>query len=197
MKKLIAASLSEHEERIFSNLKEAMNRNDNSVDGLLKALDSKAHQLSESSWEILVQVANKAAVLLSDKAKENFGGDVDIEDDVVSPLKEFAQSYSDHPGNWLSHNVEGFSPSTGVAAGLLKTLRLLQENDDLRVDFLQEVNESVEKSVVSDGRKIVLDSKTSKYTKAPLKPMSKRDLTAQIMRLVDFITRNPGGFTVH
>lgn len=197
MKKLIATKLSEREASILANLKEAMSKNDNSVDNLVGALGDKAHQLNEGTWEVVLLVLHKAAVLLAEKAQERYSTDTEIEHDVVNPLTAFAQSFADEPGNWLSPSIEGIAPSPEAIAGFFKALRLMQENHELRIDLLEEVNSSLEKSVISDGKKIVIDAKTSKYTNASLKTLSKRDLTAQIMRLVTFITNNPSGFAAY
>lgn len=197
VKILISTTLNDHEASILANIKEAMARNDNSINGLVGALGNKALQINEGTLEVALMLLHKAAVLLAEKAQERYSTDAEIEHDVVNPLTAFAQSYAAEPGNWLSPSTEGIAPSPAAVAGFLKALRLMQENHDLRIDLLEDVNASLEKSVISDGKKIVIDAKTSKYTHASLKPISKRDLTAQIMRLVDFITNNPSGFAAY
>lgn len=197
MTKLVSTRLNATELEALTNLKAAMARNDGSDVGLMGLFKEKAKQFNNNGWEVTLTIAAKAADLLAGKARESFSGDATVEAEVIQPLTAFAESFKANPGAWLTHNIEGSPVTSEVAAGLLTTLQLLQENPRLRMDLLAGVNKGLEKSIGEGDKKIVLSAKASAYTKQLLKPMSKRDLTTQIVRLVFFLTENPDGFTIH
>lgn len=195
--KIVSTSLTATQEDALTSVKAALARNDGSDAGLMGLLNDKAKQFNNNGWEVMVTIAVKAAGLLADKARESFGSDTAVEAEVIQPLEAFAASFKADPAAWLARNIEGSRVSPEVAAGFLKALVLLQENPVLRLDLLKTANDSVEKFVMNGGVKIVINAKTSEYTKQLLKPMSKRDLTAQIIRAVSFLTNNPDGFSIH
>lgn len=197
MTKLVSTSLNAIELEALTNLKAAMARNDGSDAGLMGLFKEKAQQFSNNGWEVMLTIAAKAADLLISKARESFSGDASVQAEVILPLTAFAESFKADPAAWLARNVEGSPVTPDVVAGLLIVLQLLQENTRLRMDLLGGVNKELEKSIGEGDKKIVLSAKTSVYTKRTLKPMSKRDLTAQTLRLVMFLTDNPGGFSIH
>lgn len=195
--KIVSTRLTAVEVDTLTNLKAAMARNDGSDTDLLSQLSNKAKQFNNNGWEVMVTIAGKAASLLADKAREGFGDDAAVEAEVIQPLAAFAGSFKANPAAWLVRNVEGAPVTPDVAAGFLKALVLLKENPSLRLDLLKAVNNSVEKFVMSGDVKVVINAKISEYSKQLLKPMSKRDLTAQIIRAVSFLTHNPDGFSIH
>lgn len=197
MTKLVSTHLNETELESLTGLKAAMARNDGSDSSLIGLLKEKAKQFSDNDWEVMVTIAAKAADLLAGKAREGFSGDAAVEAEVIQPLTAFTESFKAKPATWLSHNVEGALVTRELAAGLLKVMVLLQENTSLRLHLLNEVNGSLEKFVMSGDVKIVIDAKTSEYTKQILKPMSKRNLTEQISCAASFLTNNPFGFSIH
>jgi hypothetical protein len=197
MTKLIATKLNDTETKALSDIKAAMIRNDGSDENLMGLLRGKAERFNTNTWEVMLTLGAKGAKLLADKAREGYGDDKDVEADVILPLTAFVESFASSPEAWLTRNPDGSPVTPEMAAGLLKLMRLLQENTRLRLELLGEVNQSLEKAVMKGDVKIVIDAKTSAYTKQPLKPLSKRDLTAQMARLVMFLTDNPEGFSIH
>jgi len=197
MTKLIATNLNDAETKARTDLKAAMARNDGSDDGLMGLLRNKAMRFNTNAWEVTLTLAAEAASVLAAKAQEGYGEDTEVKAEVILPLTAFAQSFAESPEAWLTPSIEGSPVTPEMATGLLKLMRLLQENTRLRLELLGTVNKGLEKAVMKGDVKIVIDAKTSAYTKQPLKPLSKRDLTAQIVRLVMFLAEHPEGFTIH
>ncbi len=177
--------------------KAAIARKDDSVTIALRPLQEKACQFDDNAWEMLLAIASEAATELLSMSHSRFPRDEALAAGVVVPLTRFTESMKEAPETWLASNPEGSLVDGPAVAGFLKVLCLLQCNPRLRMELLERCNGRIEKSVESGGMKVVLDTTTSAYTKKPLKPLSKRDLTAQIGRAVSFLGNNPGGFTIH
>lgn len=197
MKYMISSAAVATEATTIEAIKAAIATGDGSEAALMRQLKGKARQFSNNAWEMMIGIAGDAAGQLAAMARKELSGDAVVEAQVIAPLTALAESIQLTPEAWLAPSREGTPINAEMSAGLLKAFHLLRTNSRMRMEMLQKANQHVEKSIMSGSVKVVIDAKVSDYTNQPLKPLSKRDLTAQILRAVTFLSENPDGFVIY
>jgi hypothetical protein len=188
---IVATGLPEAERQTFQAIASAVGKTPARLgEDLIAALPERTLSIHSPKWESTLMIVVPAAegiikVIAPDSAEA-------IE---TVPLKTFVEAYRNNEDAWLTcskHEV-----TAEVAAGFMQALSLVALNHSTRNNLLSKLNATLQKSVEIDGLSMIIKTTTSEYSGLQLSPMSKRDLSGQILRLEGFLRKNPGGFSVY
>jgi hypothetical protein len=116
-------------------------------------------------------------------------------DPDIQPLKVFAEDYKARQKEWVVAN--GLTASDDIAEGFQQALGIVLNNADFRNKELDKFNASAQKKAKVNGEEVIIKTMVSKFTGKALAPLSKRDLTAQLTSMAQFLGNNPGSFSLY
>lgn len=163
-------------------------------------MGNKAQQFDDPVFELMLRALRDIDDQIITKMEATFpagsGQHQKVRETSLDPLKAFVDSFTNTPELWLTHVSGGHQVYSDMVMALQKSLHLALANDKLRNTVLAELNQTIEVAIGEGEDKIVIARTTSKHTAAVLKPLSKRDLTDKLKKLMGFVQNHPEGFTI-
>jgi len=182
---IISAGLSAQEQQTFQSITSMENKTpEKQGEELASTLGGRAFRIADTKWETVVTIIGMVAINVAKAADAN---------DIQS-MKAFSDDFASSAATWMTHSARAVTKD--LASGLQQALSIALANSTTRNKALAKFNGDVQKSVMVDGEEVIIKTTNSEYSHQRLSPMSKRELSAQLLRLVDFFNNNPDGFSI-